>query len=447
MKKLWRVLLISGGVFLSLLILVVLAATIFLPTEKIRDRVEVELVKATGAQVSIDEAGVQWWPQLGVKLQNFEIQGTGSDLAKATGSENDLGDYSATLQEFVLQVAVRPLLSKEVQVDAVRLHGLDLDLIFQGEQYLLKGADLAVKDLQISMEGARDAGHSSSAGKKIPVGELIPEELVLSFEGLATSLTTRKYPLDDVKFHGNLDARVLTIESLTAGLGAGHLAGNLEIDYERDPHGYLDFEAEATDVPAAALLQPWAPQLGEKLETDLSGSLRGSCLLGQQGGVIPTLSLLGDMGSGSGVLWARQWLGEIAPYLGQRQDLMDIQFRTLSHALRLENGRYLVDNLEIDGDDTNWQGNGSVGLDGTLDLDVKVKLPPGFTPDLGNWSFLADSLRDTDGRINLDLSLSGMASKPQVGINLGSLQDAAKSDTGEAVKKGLGGLLDKWKNR
>ncbi len=447
MKKLWRILLISGGVFFSLLILIVLAATVFLPADQIRHRVEAELVKATGAEVTIEDAGISWWPQLGVTLKDITIQGKGSDLARITGSANEVGHYAATLQRFMVMVEVQPLLKKEVVVDAVRILGLDLEMDLKGEPLKVTGADLAVKDLKISMDAAQEAGKPPAGAGKRPVGELIPEELVLAFEGSSHGLTVRKMPLVDVKFHGDLDARILTLENISASLGTGLLEGNLEIDYERNPHGFLDFEAQATAVPAKALLQPWAPALGEKLETDLGGTVRGSCLLGEQEVVHRTLSLHGEMSSAEGILWAREWLGEIAPYLGQRQDLMDIHFNSLSHSLRIDKGRYMVDELFIVGAETHWQSQGSLGLDGTIDLGVNVKLPKGFTPDLGKWSFLADTLRDADGRINLDLSLSGMAAKPQVGINLGSLQDAAKSDAGEAVKKGLGGLLDKWKNR
>ncbi len=447
MKKLWRILLISGGIFLSLLILIVLAATVFLPTDQISQRVEAELEKATGAEVTVEGAGISWWPQLGVTLKDIKIQGKGSDLARITGSANDVGHYAVTLQRFVVQVEIQPLMKKEVVVDAVQLLGLDLDMVLKGEPLKVTGADLAVKDLKISMDAAQEAGKPPAGAGKRPVGELIPEELVLAFEGSAHGLTVRKMPLVDVKFHGDLDARILTLENMTASLGTGLLEGNLESAYERNPEGFLDFEALATAVPAKALLQPWASALGEKLETDLSGKVRGNCLLGEQEVVHRTLSLHGEMSSAEGVLWAREWLGEIAPYLGQRQDLMDIRFNSLRHTLLIDKGRYMVDELFIDGAETQWQSQGSLGLDGTIDLGVNVKLPPGFTPDLGQWSFLAGSLRDADGRINLDLSLSGMAAKPQVGINLGSLQDAAKSDAGEAVKKGLGGLLDKWKNR
>jgi len=48
MKKILRKILIAGGVLLSVLLLLILAVTVFLPTDKISHQVEVELEKATG---------------------------------------------------------------------------------------------------------------------------------------------------------------------------------------------------------------------------------------------------------------------------------------------------------------------------------------------------------------------------------------------------------------
>ncbi len=448
MKKFGRKLGIVLAVLVVLILLIGIAISLIFPVEKVSRQVEEELAKATGAEVSIGSAGLKWWPRFAVGLDDLQMKGSGRKLAAASGSPNELGDFFLHLDQFQVQVSLRPLLHKEVLVDEVRLQGLDLDLVYQGEAYVLKKGVLELQDLQISLDEALAQDKASArAGKNQRPGEAIPEDLQLAFQGHVGKLTAKKMPLENLVFAGDLDARVVTIEEIKANLGTGLLTGNLEIDFQRDPAGVLDFEFQAEEVPADLLLEPWAKELGQKLETDLDAEVRGSCTLGEAEIVQQTLSLTGQVRSGEGTLWARQWLREIAPYLGQRQDLQDIHFRSLSHDLRLEKGQYLVENLEIDGLDTAWQGHGKIGLDGALDLDVRIKFPAGFTPELGQWSFLAETMRDQDGRVNLDLHLSGMAAKPQVGLNMGTLQEATKSESGQALKKGLGGLLDKWKNR
>ena len=82
---------------------------------------------------------------------------------------------------------------------------------------------------------------------------------------------------------------------------------------------------------------------------------------------LPTLNVAGDWPAATGVLHARDWLEEVTPYLGDRQDLKDVRFRGLGHAFRVDQGRYLVEELHLDGGETDWPGRLG-GLDGNLDL-------------------------------------------------------------------------------
>jgi hypothetical protein len=83
----------------------------------------------------------------------------------------------------------------------------------------------------------------------------------------------------------------------------------------------------------------------------------------------------------------------------------------------VEQERYVTETLEIDGHDTDWQADGWLGFEGGIGLNVGVRLPEGFTPDLGGMSFLAETLRDPEGRVNLGLKLSGRAAAPTIGLD------------------------------
>jgi hypothetical protein len=124
---------------------------------------------------------------------------------------------------------------------------------------------------------------------------------------------------------------------------------------------------------------------------------------------------------GPGVLRAEDWLDEATPYLGNRQDLKIIDFNRVSHAFRLVDGRYHVDSLEFRGGQTDWRGAGWLDLFGRMELKLAVKLPPGFVPDLGKWSFLAGGLKDDNDRIGLGFTLEGPLERPAVMLDLGSL--------------------------
>ena len=78
-----------------------------------------------------------------------------------------------------------------------------------------------------------------------------------------------------------------------------------------------------------------------------------------------------------------------------------VRFREFLQDIDVNQGRYHLNSLLLTGPDTDWQGNGWLGFDGSLDLNLHVKLPAGFTPKLGDLSFLAENMRGDDGRIQI----------------------------------------------
>jgi hypothetical protein len=408
------------GILLAVLLLIPLllgpVGLLLLPKDKLRDQLAEELARSTGAEVELGKASVRLWPRLGLRLEGGTIVGTGVELARATGSDNNLEDYRVELGDLDVEMALRPLLSKQIEVSQITITGSLLECTW--DEGSLKATDykLTLSDLALSME-AIEAGAVPPGGNDSAPGDLIPEDLRLEFAGQVTRLNVQKVDYDEVMFSGDLDARLLTVTSLTCQRAGGNLAAEGEIDFERDPHGELDFQATVAGVPAVSLLQPWAPDLGRRLTGDLQGEISGTCNLKDQETVLASLSLNGHLGCGAGELRAADWLEEVLPYLGARRDLVNISFHSLAHDFRVDEGKYHLEHLVIDGLDTHWTGSGWIGLDGTLDAGLKVKLPAGFTPDLGNWSFLAETLRDEDGRVNLGLKLSGKTAKPRVGVD------------------------------
>lgn len=443
-KKLLRRLGVLLAVILLVPVVVALLGLFLIPKDKVRDQVAEKLAAATGAQVELGQPSVRVWPGLGVSLQGGTIAGTGAALAAATGSSNHLQDYLVQLDGVEVRVELRPLLHKNISISEVKISGPLLEVSWDQDRLIAREFQLDVSDLGLPLEAARNAG---TVAGETPVGEMIPEDLSLRFAGEIKQLVLQGAAYDQVVFAGDLDARLLTFESLTGLRSGGTFSAEGEVDFERDPHGELDFQAQVLAVPAPALLQPWVPDLAQRLTGDLDGEVSGTCNLEDKETALASLSLNGQLGCGEGVLDATDWLQDVSPYLGPRQDLKVIRFRSLEHHFRIDEGRYHLEDLELDGQDTHWQGQGWIGLKGTLDASLLVKLPEGFTPDLGQWSFLADTLRDPDGRVNLSLRFTGRTEKPRVGVDLGNLQGAGDQGATDAAKKGLGGLLDKWKTR
>lgn len=365
-------------------LLLALAVPPLLPTDALRAQVVRQVEAATGARVVLGEARLALLPRPALILGDGRLEGNGAGLRAARGQDWQIESFLVDVARVEVRPALAALLVRRLQVHEVRATGPRLSVVRRGRP-LLAG------DYRLVLRGS------------------------------------------------TLD--------VAAALDGGRFAGTAALDRARGGEGDLAFTWQTQGVPAGTLLGPWLPELARRLEGRLDSSGRGSCRLGDPEATLGSLDLSGAVAAGEGILHATDWLQDVTPYLGERRDLTDIRFDRLAHAFVVEQGRYVVRQLELDGPDTRWRGAGSVGLDGSLDLALQVTLPPGFTPDLGPWSFLAGTLRDQDGRVRLDLVLGGRTDRPAVGLDLARLKAGAADQGAAAIEKGLGRLLDKWKSK
>jgi AsmA-like C-terminal region len=446
MNRRWK----RPAIFLGVIVAVVIVARIvlglLLPGETIRQLAVDQAVEATGAEVTLGQASVRLLPRIAVTMGQGSIAGTGRALAEKAGLENSIGNYAVDVDRLSIDLKIGPLLRGRIELGTARLASSEWELETQDGTIRMEGFELEISDLSLPASAVGET-KTTGPGESLPPGEAIPAELSLNFDVEAERLFWQGVPYDEVKVQGELDALIFLVESFSAERSGGLVVGELEVDFERDPWGILDFEATVTEVPSAALLEPWAPDLASRLDCALSGEISGGGQMKDPDTVTRTLNLTGALNSGQGVLRAGDWLDGIADYLGDRQDLKDIRFDQLDHSFRVSQGQYLIEDLTLEGPDTDWTGGGWVGLDGTIDVDLGVKLPAGFTPDLGQWSFLAEGLRDEEQRVNLALHLTGQSAQPQVGLKLGGGKDSEAPNAADALKKGLGGFLDKLKTK
>lgn len=438
-----RRLLVAAGILVVVFVGLKILAGRLVPTEALRRTAAEKIREATGARVELGEAKLRILPRPRLTV-NGSVAGSGADLARATGSPNEIVRFEAEIEELSAELKPLALLRGRVETGPLRLACAAARLETRSGELELRGAQLEIHDVTAGV-GELSPGKEAGSGPT-PPGEAIPQDLAAAFRLHAAEIVWQGALYDHVEAEGELDMRVVTIDRLVAGRAGGTIEGALEVDFDRDPWGILDLDAKVQDVPAVALLQQWAPLLGRKLDCALSGGVSGGCGLRDEATVLSTLELTGRLHGDEGVLHAREWLTDVAPYLGERQDLQDIRFASLEHTFRVSQGRYRVEELVLEGPDTDWTGEGWIGLDGTIDADLAVKLPAGFTPDLGNLSFLADGLRDDEGRVNLNLHLTGRSARPDVGLKLGAGTSGRKAAE-DALKKGVGGFLDKLKTR
>lgn len=416
MKNFLRKLAVRGGIVVLVLVVLLVLVPRLIPTEVITHQIVSAVARATGAEVTLGEARIAWRGGWRVDLREGTLKGTGAALAAATGSSNDLESYHIEIEELSVVPALLPLLRKQVEVKAISLKGQELRVRWDKGEAAVANYRITLTDLDLGL------AKMPPTGSALPPGERIPADLVFNFAVTADTLVMQEAPYTDVEVEGRFGQKVLEVTDFDARRSTGTLEGKLSVDFTDNPWGTLVFEAEAEDVPAVALLEPWAPGVGNRLDCDLKTKLEGSCDVRDKATALKTLNVEGWMGGDQGVLHAGDWLADVSSYLGDRQDLKDVAFEGLIHKFGFTQGRYLIKKTTLSGGETDWSATGWVDLEGNLAVGVDVILPPGFTPDLGNFSFLANSLRDEKGRINLPLILSGRSARPDVGVDLGRLR-------------------------
>lgn len=257
-----------------------------------------------------------------------------------------------------------------------------------------------------------------------------PASAPVRFRDLAPGLTGNAEVSDlAVSFAGsdtpwNVSARAglqggrVEVSDIVVGIGDGRVAGRFDLaDLDRDERRG-SFEADCEAVDLAVLLRVIAPGAVGYVSGKADAGIRGGFVCGRPGAAVASLEIDADLAARDGVVHAREWLTDVAAYLGERRDLQDIRYRTLTGRLALREGRLATQDLKLEGPDTDWRGSGRFDLAGPLDLILVVKLPAGFRPDLGSMSPFADLLKGDDGRIALGLRLTGRASGPEVSLDL-----------------------------
>jgi len=327
-----------------------------------------------------------------------------------------------------------------------RLTGLDINAFRRGLPDVtpqltpeltvwLADAPLSVDDVQATgsfdlpwplPQGARyrDLAAGISAQVEVRDLETIPPEQTIPWRGSAK--------LD-------LAGAAAELQDVRLVVGDGRIDGAAQFGDLDQEHALCSFTLICRDVPARTILDAVAPMASPYVEGSADLEMAGNLVLGSAEDMRDSLGLAGDVVLSDGTIHASSWLDEITPYLGDRQDLKDIRFRHLVHKLYVRDGKVIIDGLMLDGHDTDWRGDGWLGLNGGIDMSLNVKFPAGFVPDLGNLTLLAEALRGDDGRIALNLFLKGRASSPDVMLDMAP----AKGRLSEQIEDGVKGFLDK----
>jgi autotransporter translocation and assembly factor TamB len=230
-----------------------------------------------------------------------------------------------------------------------------------------------------------------------------------------------KLDASDVRAQVELEPGVLRVARYSLDAYGGRVQGEAEFD-GRDPArpGYRAV-AQLDSLQADALLSAWTPA-----RSLLRGTIAGRMELGGQGmtpeDVRHTLTAVGLMGVLAGRLGPAKALEELARFTRLPQ-LGELDFRDLRVPFRIERGRFYADDVVLSGPRGDWRMAGTIGFDGSLDYALSGTLPAEVSARLPKAAALAaGALSDPQGRLILDLSLTGNVKSPRLAWNPAAMQ-------------------------
>jgi hypothetical protein len=119
-------------------------------------------------------------------------------------------------------------------------------------------------------------------------------------------------------------------------------------------------------------------------------------------------------------------------------NMRQVNFKDWTNSFSIQDGRLKVKDLKINAGTTGIAVDGSQGLDGSLDYNLTLKLPPEASNRL-KLNGVADQvlglLKDKDGRINLNFLVTGMTREPVLKLNTSAAESLAKEKIQDDLKK------------
>jgi hypothetical protein len=212
----------------------------------------------------------------------------------------------------------------------------------------------------------------------------------------------------------------------------GTVSGEARFDLRDTRKPVYEIRAVIEKVRADAILGVWSPVkdlLVGTLDTKLTFSGAGQT----PADLKSTLTLVGLAALTEGRLGPGPALEAVAQFV-KVPKLKQLDFARLELPLRIEHGRLVTDPVVLSGPNGEWRFAGAVGFDGALDYAVSVTLPPAAVEALGARSALAaGALSDPQGRMLIDLHVSGSARAPRVSWDANAMRARLAGRASEAL--------------
>jgi hypothetical protein len=249
-----------------------------------------------------------------------------------------------------------------------------------------------------------------------------------------TRLRNRRLDVADVSAQIALAPAELTVPEFTAKGYGGTVGGSARFNLHDTTRPAFDVKAKVSNVQANDLLSAWTPArdlLKGTLNTtiDLSGAGDDPKELAQ------TLTALGLAAIAEGTLGPGPSLEAIAAFT-KVPAFKTVRIKDGQLPFEVREGRVNFREVSLVGPTGDWKIAGSVGFDGTLDYAVSTTIPTNLVGGLGAGAAVAaGALTDEQGRVLLDLRVTGPAKSPRVAWDRQAMADRLRGRASQAIEE------------
>lgn len=235
-----------------------------------------------------------------------------------------------------------------------------------------------------------------------------------------------------------LKDNIFKLSQMDGNVAGGSFSSTASVDLRKKGLAYsanLGLNAVQADPLLTAFLPKAAGSLlgAMNLSLDLDG--RGS----QWESFSRNLSGAGDMLVSDGRLASPELVKGFSSIL-QLSDLKDVQFENFKAQFKVVDGKVQLDS-QIASKRLKLSPQGSIGLDGSLDLGLDTRLSPELSARLDKRGSVTRYLEDQDGWTQMPLLLTGDFSSPRFGLDPKGINRQASKALGQELNRQLDKLF------
>jgi AsmA protein len=238
--------------------------------------------------------------------------------------------------------------------------------------------------------------------------------------------------IKDFNLKYRLENNILDVTALSGQVAGGMISGKGQINLGKEKIGY-DMDLSVDGTQADDLISPLFPAAANTIfgQMFLDADFSGSGL--DMPGIRQSLTARADLRLTDGRLTGTGLTRGLAAFLDAER-LEVLNFDAVEGKVRLTKGQFVL-NTSYNSDDLRMSPTGTVGLDGSLDLSLNMRIAPDLARKIRGDQLISRLLSDPQGWTLLPLNVGGSLSSPRFAIDSSAVQQQVREKATQELQK------------